>query len=148
MWHHRSHEETFSGATVTTVDDYIATFPPHARKALREIRRTVRAAAPKAHEVISYRIPALRQCGILVYYAAFKNHVGFFPPIRGNARLEKAASVYAGEKGNLRFPLDEPMPLGLIRKLTQWRARQDAAAEAARRSAKSKKKAKKKAPRR
>jgi uncharacterized protein YdhG (YjbR/CyaY superfamily) len=115
-------------ATPTDVDEYIAGFPPGVRAILRKIRRTVRAAAPAAEEIISYRMPALRQRGVLVYYAAFKKHIGLFPPISGDAKLEKAAARYAGEKGNLRFPLDEPIPYGLIKRLTQLRARQDRAA--------------------
>jgi uncharacterized protein YdhG (YjbR/CyaY superfamily) len=113
--------------TPTNVDAYIATFPPTVRAVLRKVRRTVRAAAPAAHEVISYRMPALRQHGVLVYFAAFKQHIGFFPPIRGDAKLEQAAARYAGPKGNLRFPFDEPIPYGLIKRLTQLRARQDRA---------------------
>jgi uncharacterized protein YdhG (YjbR/CyaY superfamily) len=112
----------------TSVDEYIATFPAEVRAILRKIRRTVRAAAPSAREVISYRMPALKQHGVLVYFAAFKKHIGLYPPIRGDARLEKAAARYSGEKGNLRFPLDEPIPYGLIKRLTQLRARQDLAA--------------------
>jgi uncharacterized protein YdhG (YjbR/CyaY superfamily) len=111
------------------VEQYIATFPADVQAILRKIRQTVRAAAPDAREIISYRMPALRQHGVLVYFAAFKNHIGFFPPIRGDAKLEKAAARYAGEKGNLRFPLDEPIPYGLIKRLTQLRARQDRAAK-------------------
>jgi uncharacterized protein YdhG (YjbR/CyaY superfamily) len=112
----------------TSVDEYIATFPAEVRAILRKMRRTVRAAAPNAREVISYRMPALKQHGVLVYFAAFKKHIGLYPPIRGDARLEKAAARYSGEKGNLRFPLDEPIPYGLIKRLTQLRARQDLAA--------------------
>ena len=97
------------------------------RAILQQVRQAVRAAAPDAVEVISYGIPALRLRGVLVYFAAFKHHVGFYPPVRGDARLEKAASRYAGEKGNLRFPLDEPMPLALIARLTRLRAKQDRA---------------------
>lgn len=108
-----------------SVDAYIAAFPPDVQAILRQVRQAVRAAAPDAAEVISYGIPALKLRGVLVYYAAFKHHVGFYPPVRGDARLEKAASRYAGEKGNLRFPLDEPMPLALIARLTRLRAKQD-----------------------
>ena len=107
-----------------TVDDYISRFDPQVRRILREIRRTVRAAAPKAEEVISYRMPALRQNGILIWYAAFTNHIGLYPPIRGDAKLVREAARYAGEKGNLRFPLDEPIPYRLIAALTKLRARQ------------------------
>ena len=98
------------------------------------MRRTVRKAAPDAREVISYRMPALEQHGILVYFAAFKHHIGFYPPIRGDARLEKAASRYAGERGNLRFPLDAPMPLPLIERLTRHRVKQNLARAAEKRS--------------
>ena len=117
-----------------SVDAYIATFPPDVQAILRKVRATVVAAAPDAHEIISYRMPALRQHGVLVYYAAFKNHIGFYPPIKGDARLEQASARYAGEKGNLRFPLDEPIPYPLIARLTRLRAKQDtAAAKAGRR---------------
>jgi len=112
----------------STVDEYIATFPKDVRAILRKVRAAVRAAAPSAREVISYRIPALKQNGTLIYFAAFKHHIGFFPPIKGDAKLEKAAARYAGPKGNLRFPLDEPIPYDLIERLTRLRARQDAAA--------------------
>ena len=116
-----------------SVDAYIATFPPDVQAILRKVRATVVAAAPDAHEIISYRMPALRQHGVLVYYAAFKNHIGFYPPIKGDARLEQAIARYAGEKGNLRFPLDEPIPYPLIARLTRLRAKQDTAAVTARR---------------
>lgn len=107
------------------VDEYIASFPPQVQAVLQKLRQVVREAAPRAQEVISYRMPALKQNGMLVYYAAFRNHIGFYPPIRGDARLQKAASPYAGEKGNLRFPLDRPIPFDLIKRLTKLRAKQD-----------------------
>jgi uncharacterized protein YdhG (YjbR/CyaY superfamily) len=118
-----------------TVEEYIAAFEPKIRTVLRAVRRTVRAAAPGAHEVISYSMPALKQHGILVYFAAFARHIGFFPPIKGSARLEKAAKRYAGPKGNLRFPYDERIPYVLIAALTKLRARQDAAKGVSRRRA-------------
>ena len=117
-----------SPTPATTIDEYIAAFPKDVQAVLRRVRAAVRAAAPNAREVISYRMPALKQHGVLIYFAAFKQHIGFFPPIKGDAKLEKAAARYAGPKGNLRFPLDEPIPLGLITRLTRLRARQDAAA--------------------
>jgi uncharacterized protein YdhG (YjbR/CyaY superfamily) len=112
----------------TDVNEYIAAFPPAVRAILRKVRQTVRAAAPHATEVISYRMPALKQHGILVYFAAFKGHIGLFPPIKGDAKLVQAAARYAGPKGNLRFSYDQPIPYGLIRRLTQLRATQDRAA--------------------
>ena len=110
----------------TTVDEYIALFPPDVQAVLQKVRAAAKASAPGATEIISYRMPALRQNGVLVYFAAFKHHIGFYPPITGDATLEQQASRYAGEKGNLRFPLDEPIPYELIGALTKLRARQDA----------------------
>jgi uncharacterized protein YdhG (YjbR/CyaY superfamily) len=107
------------------IDAYIAAAPNEVRSILRAIRETISAAAPGAEEVISYRIPAFKWNGrILAYFAAFKHHIGFFPPVRGDAALVKAAAKYAGAKGNLRFPLDEPMPYALIAKIIRSRVRQ------------------------
>lgn len=118
-----------------SVDEYIASFAPEVQALLQAVRAAVKAAAPNATEVISYRMPALKQHGVLVYFAAFKNHIGFYPPIKGDAGLERQASRYAGEKGNLRFPLNEPIPYALIGALTRLRSEQDAANAAAKRSA-------------
>src|SRR3954451_2644445 len=95
----RSSSDSWRGEMAKTIDGYIASYPPDVRAVLSRIRRTVRAAAPDAEEAISYRIPAFRQNGMLVYFAAFKNHIGFFPPVRGDARLQKALAHYAGPKG-------------------------------------------------
>lgn len=118
-----------------SVDEYIASFEPQVQAILKKVRATVRAAAPGATEIISYRMPALKQKGVLVYYAAFKNHIGLYPPIQGDAKLEKESSAYAGERGNLRFPLDQPIPFKLIGALTKLRAEQDAANADAKRKA-------------
>src|SRR5262245_23839309 len=91
------------------IDDYIAGFPPAKRTILEKIRTTIRNAAPEAKEVISYRMPTFTQNGVLVHFAAFKNHIGLYPPVSGDAELEEALAPYAGEKGNLRFPLDQPI---------------------------------------
>jgi uncharacterized protein YdhG (YjbR/CyaY superfamily) len=72
-------------------------------------------------------MPAFRGHGIIVYFAAFKNHIGIFPPIQGDARLDKALARYRGPKGNLRFPLDEPIPYDLIERIVRLRAKQDQA---------------------
>ena len=109
----------------TTIDAYIAASSPAVQPALRRIREIVRGAAPEAEETISYRMPAFRGRGILVYFAAFKNHIGLFPPIEGDARLDKALDPYRGPKGNLRFPLDEPIPYDLIERVVRLRAKQD-----------------------
>lgn len=118
---------------VGSIDAYIATHPPAVRSVLRRIRATVRTAAPDASELISYRMPAFAQDGILIYFAAFKNHIGMFPPVSGDPRLERSLSRYMGPKGNLRFPLDEPLPFHLIRRIVTLRLRQNVAKAAARR---------------
>ena len=107
------------------MDEYIAPFSPEVRRILEKVRSTIRDAAPGAQERISYRIPAFWLNGILVYFAAFKKHIGLYPPIRGNATLKKAISAYAGEKGNLQFPLDHPIPYGLIKKIVKFRVKQN-----------------------
>ena len=111
--------------TPRDIDEYVSGFAPEVRLILERIRSTIRRAAPGAQETISYQIPAFRQNGVLVYFAAFKKHIGFYPPVRGDAALEKAVGRYAGEKGNLRFPLDEPIPYALIARIVKLRARQD-----------------------
>ncbi len=123
-------------AAPTTVDEYIAAFPPEVQRILQRVRRVARAAAPEAREVISYRMPALKQNGVLVYFAAFKNHIGLYPPISGDADIAKAVAPYAGEKGNLRFPLDEPIPYDLIARITALRLKQDLAKAALKRARK------------
>ena len=113
--------------TPRNIDEYIASCPPEVQVVLERIRSTIRSAAPDARETISYRIPAFTQNGALVYFAAFRKHIGFYPPVRGDARLEKAVSPYAGEKGNLRFPLDRPIPFALIERIVKHRVRQNLA---------------------
>ena len=78
-------------------------------------------------ELISYRMPAFKLHGILVYFAAFKNHIGVFPPLKGDAKLQAAASKYAGPKGNLKFPLDAPIPYALVARIVKLRVKQDLA---------------------
>ena len=116
-----------SKTTPTSIDDYIGGFSPDVQAILRQIRVTVRNAAPDAVEGINYAIPCFKLEGVLVYFAAFKQHIGFYPPIRGDSKLEKAVSKYAGEKGNLRFPLDEPIPYALIERIVKLRVRQNLA---------------------
>jgi len=118
-------------APPNSIDEYIAASPAKVRSILRELRRVIRAGAPSADEVISYRMPAFRQRGILVYFAAFKGHIGLFPPVRGDAKLKKALAPYAGPKGNLSFPLDRPIPYTLIRRVVRLRVKQDSAGKVA-----------------
>ena len=107
------------------VNAYIAAFPPEVQAILEKVRLTVRQAAPDAQEIISYQIPAFTLNGVLVYFAAFKKHIGFYPPIKGDAKLVAAVASYAGEKGNLRFPLDQPIPYGLIKRMVKLRVKQN-----------------------
>ena len=114
------------------VDEYIADCPAEVRAVLKRIRSTVREAAPEAEESISYGMPAFRLNGPLVYFAAFKNHIGFYPPVSGDERLMRAIAPYANEKGNLRFPLDQPIPYELISRIVKRRVRENAERSAAR----------------
>jgi len=123
-----------SGPKPASVDKYIAAFPPAVRTILRKIRRTIRDAVPDTEEMISYRMPAFKLDGVLVYFAAFKNHIGLFPPVRGDASFVRAVKRYAGPKGNLRFPLDEPIPYDLIRRIVKVRRKQNLEKARSRRS--------------
>ncbi len=119
---------------IRDIDAYIAAQPEDVQALLEQVRAAVRRAAPEATEVISYRIPAFRQRSVLVYFAAFKRHIGFYPPVQGDPALQAEAAPYAGEKGNLRFPLDQPLPLALIERITRLRLAQDLARPARRSS--------------
>ena len=109
----------------TDIDGYISRFPADVRTVLGKVRETIGNAALEAKEVISYQMPAFKQHEILVYFAAWKQHIGLYPPIQGDEALEKAVARYAGPKGNLQFPLDEPMPLKLIERIVKLRVKQD-----------------------
>jgi uncharacterized protein YdhG (YjbR/CyaY superfamily) len=115
-----------------TIDAYIAASAPDVQPILRKIRATIKKAAPGATEMISYRMPAFALEGNLVYFAAFKNHVGLYPPVRGDAKLMAAVSSYANEKGNLRFPLDQRIPYALITRIVKARVRENLHRAAAR----------------
>ncbi len=121
----------------TDINGYMAQFPSEVQAVLMKVRETIRNAAPNAQEIISYRMPAFRQHGILVYFAAWKQHIGLYPPISGDASLEKAVARYAGPKGNLQFPLDKPMPFKLIERIVKLRVRQDSEKAAAKKNRKS-----------
>lgn len=100
---------------------------------LEKVRRTIRATAPKATETISYQMPAFKQHGILVYFAAWKKHIELYPPVSGDKALEKVVGHYAGPKGNLQFPLNEPIPYDLIKRIVKLRVKQDSAKASAKR---------------
>ena len=112
-------------AAPTTIDEYIAGFPPEVRRLLRQVRATIRKAAPKAEEKISYQIPTFFLHGNLVHFGAFKNHIGFYPAPMGLKEFQKELSKYEGAKGSVRFPLDQPMPLALITRIVKFRVRKN-----------------------
>ncbi len=107
------------------IDEYIAASPAEVQPILEKIRKTIAAAAPEAQELISYHMPAFKLHGILVYFAAFKAHIGLYPPVRGDDSLEEALSRYAGPKGNLKLLLDQPIPYDLIERIVRLRVKQD-----------------------
>ncbi len=103
------------------IDEYIAGFEAHVRVVLEEVRTSIRNAAPEATETIKYRIPTFVQNGNLVHFAAFKNHVGFYPAPSGIARFKAELSQYKWAKGSVQFPLDRPVPLKLIERIVRFR---------------------------
>jgi uncharacterized protein YdhG (YjbR/CyaY superfamily) len=109
--------------TPASIDEYIAAHPPEIQAILQKIRLTIARAAPDAEEKISYNMPTFALHGrAIAHFAAFKKHIGFFPPVRGDAKLEKAVAPYAGPKGNLQFPLDQPIPYALIQRIIRLSA--------------------------
>ena len=103
------------------IDEYIAAFPPEVQAILERIRSMIRAAAPEAEEKISYQMPAFTLGGDLIYFAAFKKHIGIFPPVKGDEKLRKEMAPYLGEKGNLKLPLNKPIPYDLIKRVIEFR---------------------------
>lgn len=110
-----------------SVDEYISTFPKNIQIILQRIRKTIRQSAPKAEETIRYRIPTLRLNGNLVHFAAFKDHIGFFPTSSPRLAFKKELSRYKGGKGTIQFPLDEPIPYDLIKKIVEYRVKENLA---------------------
>jgi len=103
------------------IDEYIAGFPKEVQTLLEEVRRTIREAAPEAEEAIKYQIPTFVLNGNLVHFAAFKNHIGFYPAPRGIEEFKEELSAYKGAKGSVQFPFGEPVPYDLIRRIVIFR---------------------------
>lgn len=114
-----------SRSTPKNIDEYIAGFPPYIRELLEQIRSTIRSAAPEAEEKISYQMPTFALNGNLVHFAACKNHIGFYPAPSGIERFREELSDYKSAKGSVRFPLDQPMPLGLISDIVKFRVEEN-----------------------
>jgi uncharacterized protein YdhG (YjbR/CyaY superfamily) len=113
--------------TYNTIDEYIADFPADIQKILQEMRAVIRAAAPNAQEKISYQMPTFFLEGNLVHFAAFKQHIGFYPAPQGIEEFKERLSVYKGAKGSVQFPLDKPMPFDLVSEIVQFRVRENLA---------------------
>ena len=109
-----------------TIDGYIDMFPADVRIILNELRQTIKDAAPEAEETINYQMPTFTLYGNLVHFAAFKNHIGFYPTPSGIEAFKKELSAYKGAKGSVQFPIDQPLPLSLIRKIVEYRVKENA----------------------
>ena len=114
------------------IDQYIAGFPPAVRGKLTKIRAAIRKAAPQAKEAIKYQMPTFTQHGNLVHFAAYQHHIGFYPAPRALEQFKEELSAYEGSKGTVRFPLDKPVPVGLIGRIVKFRVQQDRERAAAR----------------
>jgi uncharacterized protein YdhG (YjbR/CyaY superfamily) len=119
----------YGSAKFSTIDDYHVSFPADIRKILEQLRQTIGQAAPQAEEVISYNMPAFKWNGVLVYYAAYKQHIGFYPtpsPIR----VFKAELIkFKTSKGAIQFPIDKPLPTALIKKIVKFRVTENSKKE-------------------
>jgi uncharacterized protein YdhG (YjbR/CyaY superfamily) len=108
-----------------TIDEYVNAAAKEVQPVLQELRQVIHEAAPAAQEVISYNMPAFKQNGVLVYFAAFKNHIGFFPTSSGVAAFTKELSSYDTSKGTVRFPLDEAIPYDFVAKIVKFRVQEN-----------------------
>ena len=107
------------------IDKYISGFPEEVQIILEEIRTTIRQAAPDATEMIKYAMPTFVLNGNLVHFAAFKNHIGFYPVPSGIEAFKNELSVYKGAKGSVQFPINEPIPLAIISKIVKFRVNEN-----------------------
>ncbi|MVN20667.1 iron chaperone [Mucilaginibacter arboris] len=107
------------------IGSYIESFPKDVQEILEQLRLTIRKAAPDAKETISYGMPAFKLNGSLVYFAAYKNHIGFYPTASGIKAFQQEISVYKNSKGAIQFPIDQPLPLDLITKIVKFRVNEN-----------------------
>jgi uncharacterized protein YdhG (YjbR/CyaY superfamily) len=112
-------------STPGSIDDYIAGFPSDTQALLEEVRKTIRRAAPRAEEKISYQIPTFALYGNLVHFAAFKNHIGFYPGAAGMKAFEQELARYKTGKGSVQFPLEQPIPHALLTRIVKFRVQQN-----------------------
>jgi uncharacterized protein YdhG (YjbR/CyaY superfamily) len=119
-------------------DEYIAAYPADIQKRLQQIREVIKKAAPQAREVISYAMPAYKINGVLVYFAGWDKHIGFYPGSGAIAHFKDELAVFKGAKGSVQFPLHEPLPVGIINKIVAYRIKEDEALALARQMKKKK----------
>jgi uncharacterized protein YdhG (YjbR/CyaY superfamily) len=117
--------KTASNTKHKTVDEYLSAIPARAKGILEKLRKTIKQAAPQAEELISYNMPAFKLNGMLVYYAAYKDHIGFYPTPSGIEAFKKELSDYEGAKGSIRFPINRPVPFDLISRIVKFRVREN-----------------------
>lgn len=110
---------------VATVEEYISSFPPPVKILLEKIRKAITTALPDAEEVISYHMPAYKYHGMLIYFAAHKNHIGLYPFTSAISAFQKELAGYKGAKGSVQFPFDKPLPISLITKIVKFRAKEN-----------------------
>ena len=119
--------EITPGTRFKSVEAYFSVFPPTTQAILQELRTAVKQAAPEAKEMISYNMPSFQYYGMLVYYAAYDKHIGFYPTPSGIEAFKEELSAYKSAKGSVQFPIDEPLPLGLISRIVQFRVKENLA---------------------
>jgi uncharacterized protein YdhG (YjbR/CyaY superfamily) len=118
----------------STVDEYISLYPPEIRKGLNLLRKTIKQAAPTAEETISYNMPAYKLNGMLVFFAAMKNHFGFYPTASPMKTFQEKLKIYETSKGAIRFPMDKPIPLKLVSDIVKWKVRENLSKELSKKS--------------
>jgi uncharacterized protein YdhG (YjbR/CyaY superfamily) len=109
----------------SSIDEYIADFPAEIQEILQKVRRTIQDAAPEAKETISYAMPTFTLHGNLVHFAAYKNHIGFYPTPSGVEEFKERLSIYKGAKGSVQFPLTQPIPYDLIKAIVSYRVEEN-----------------------
>ena len=122
---YRKITKTTPATKFKTVDQYVSAFPTDVRDLLKDLQMTIKKAAPRAEEVISYNMPAFKWNGILVYFAGYKNHIGFYPGASGIAAFRKKLAGYKSAKGSVQFSIDKPLPLELVIKIVKFRAKEN-----------------------
>jgi len=119
--------------TFQTVEQYLAALPKTERDLLETLRKTIRQAAPRAEEVISYNMPAFKLSGMLVWYAAYKKHIGFYPRPSGIEAFKDELTAYKTSKGAIQFPIEEGIPTSLVKKIVRFRIKENEQTQKAKR---------------